>query len=451
MKVVVVGTGYVGLVTGTCFAEVGMNVTCIDIDVQKIENLKKGILPIYEPGLEEMVLRNYEKGRLHFSTDLATAVKDCDVAFIAVGTPPGEDGSADLQYVIGVARAIGQHITKYTVVVTKSTVPVGTARKVHQALVEAIKERNENIEFEVASNPEFLKEGAAINDFLKPDRIVIGVESERAEEIMRKLYKPFLLNGHPIIFMDVPSAEMTKYAANAMLATKISFMNDIANLCEIMGADVNKVRIGIGSDARIGNKFIYPGIGYGGSCFPKDVKALIKTANQNGYDMRILQAVEAVNDDQKHVLFNKAKRYFGDKLPGRKVAIWGLSFKPQTDDIREAPSLVIIKNLLDAGCTVTAYDPVAMEETKHLIGDSIEYAENQYDALKDADCLMVVTEWPEFKLPDLTKVGELLRNKAVFDGRNIYDAKEMAQHGFFYECIGINNSANKSPVLAFPQ
>ncbi|WP_255897510.1 UDP-glucose dehydrogenase family protein, partial [Rufibacter sediminis] len=340
MRIAVVGTGYVGLVTGTCFAEVGIDVTCIDVNVKKIEDLRQGVLPIYEPGLEEMVLRNVEKGRLHFSTDLASAIKGCDAAFIAVGTPPGEDGSADLKYVLGVAREIGQHMDEYLVVVTKSTVPVGTAKKVKQAVTEELGKRGSGLTFDVASNPEFLKEGAAIDDFLKPDRIVIGVESEQAEEVMRRLYKPFLLNGHPIIFMDVPSAEMTKYAANSMLATKISFMNDIANLCEIMGADVNMVRRGIGSDSRIGNKFIYPGIGYGGSCFPKDVKALIKTAAENGYQMQILQAVESVNENQKEVLFNKVMKHFGGELAGKTFALWGLSFKPKTDDMREAPSLV---------------------------------------------------------------------------------------------------------------
>ncbi|MDB5262719.1 MAG: UDP-glucose 6-dehydrogenase, partial [Adhaeribacter sp.] len=381
MKIAIVGTGYVGLVTGTCLAEVGMEVTCIDIDTEKIENLKNGILPIYEPGLEEMVLRNTQKERLHFSNDIATSIIDADVAFIAVGTPPGEDGSADLKYVLAVARSIGRHMNKYLVVVTKSTVPVGTARKVRAAIEEEIIRRDEPLEFDVASNPEFLKEGAAIEDFLKPDRIVVGVESERAEDIMQKVYKPFLLNGHPIIFMDIPSAEMTKYAANSMLATKISFMNDIANLCELMGADVNMVRKGIGSDARIGNKFIYPGIGYGGSCFPKDVKALIKTASENGYEMQILKSVESVNENQKSVLFNKITKHFEGDLAGKTFAIWGLSFKPKTDDMREAPSLVIIEKILAAGGKVNAYDPVAIKEARHILGDQIAYAKDQYDAL----------------------------------------------------------------------
>jgi UDPglucose 6-dehydrogenase len=445
MKIAVVGTGYVGLVTGTCFAEVGIDVTCIDIDQKKIDNLHQGILPIYEPGLEEMVTRNVEKGRLHFSTNLGEAIKDCDVAFIAVGTPPGEDGSADLKYVLAVARGIGEHMSSYGVIVTKSTVPVGTAAKVRAEIEQALAKRNANIEFDVASNPEFLKEGAAIDDFLKPDRIVVGVASERAEDVMTKLYKPFLLNGHPIIFMDIPSAEMTKYAANSMLATKISFMNDIANLCEIMGADVNMVRRGIGSDARIGTKFIYPGIGYGGSCFPKDVKALIKTAQENGYDMQVLRAVESVNEDQKSVLFDKVSKHFGGKLEGLKIGLWGLSFKPKTDDMREAPSLVIIEKLLAAGCTVTAYDPVAMPEAKHTLGDTITYAKDEFDALIDADALLIVTEWPEFRVPNFTVMSRLMKQKAIFDGRNIYDAKELKELGFVYHCIGIKTD-HQEPV-----
>jgi UDPglucose 6-dehydrogenase len=439
MRIAVVGTGYVGLVTGTCFAEVGIDVTCIDVNVKKIEDLKQGILPIYEPGLEEMVLRNVEKGRLHFSTNLASAIKGCDAAFIAVGTPPGEDGSADLKYVLGVAREIGQHMDDYLVVVTKSTVPVGTANKVKQAVAEELEKRQSSLAYDVASNPEFLKEGAAIDDFLKPDRIVIGVESEQAEEVMRKLYKPFLMNGHPIIFMDVPSAEMTKYAANSMLATKISFMNDIANLCEIMGADVNMVRRGIGSDSRIGNKFIYPGIGYGGSCFPKDVKALIKTAEDNGYEMQILKAVESVNENQKEVLFNKVMKHFGGEIAGKTFALWGLSFKPKTDDMREAPSLVIIDKLLAEGASVKAYDPVAIKEAKHMIGenDRVEYSKDEYEALIDADALLVVTEWPEFRSPNFQVIGKLLKNKVIIDGRNIYEAKELQELGFAYYGIGV--------------
>ena len=445
MKIVVVGTGYVGLVTGTCFAEVGIDVICVDIDQKKIDNLHQGILPIYEPGLEEMVSRNVKSGRLQFSTSLADSIKGADVAFIAVGTPPGEDGSADLKYVLAVARGIGENIDGYCVVVTKSTVPVGTAAKVRAEVENALAGRGTETAFDVASNPEFLKEGAAIDDFLKPDRIVIGISSERAEDVMRRLYKPFLLNGHPIIFMDIPSAEMTKYAANSMLATKISFMNDIANLCEIMGADVNMVRRGIGSDARIGTKFIYPGIGYGGSCFPKDVKALIKTAQENGYHMQVLQAVESVNDAQKEVLFGKVKRHFGGDLKGKKFAVWGLSFKPKTDDMREAPSLVIIEKLLAEGATVSAYDPVAVAEAKHTLGDTITYAKDQFEALVDADALLVVTEWPEFRSPSFEVVGRLLKQRIIFDGRNIYDPTELKQLGFVYHCIGVKTD-HQEPV-----
>lgn len=437
MKIAIVGTGYVGLVTGACLSEVGINVTCIDVDEKKIENLKKGILPIYEPGLEEIVERNFNKGRLQFSTDLASSIQDAEVAFIAVGTPPGEDGSADLKYVLQVAQGIGESMNDYIVVVTKSTVPVGTAEKVRNQLSSALAERGSNLEFDVASNPEFLKEGAAVDDFMRPDRIVVGVESDRSKEIMERLYRPFTLNGHPVIFMDIPSAEMTKYAANAMLATKISFMNDIANLCEIMGADVNAVRTGIGSDPRIGNKFIYPGIGYGGSCFPKDVKALIRTARENGHEMRILQSVEDVNEGQKEVMFTKLKKHFGD-LKGKHFAMWGLSFKPQTDDMREAPSVVIINQILAAGGTVSAYDPVAMEEAKHLhLGDTIRYAENEYDALKGADALLLVTEWSEFRVPDWKKVKSELTTPVVFDGRNLYNREQLRKDGFTYFGIGV--------------
>lgn len=435
MKIAVVGTGYVGLVTGTCFAEVGLNVVCIDIDQKKIENLKNGILPIYEPGLDEMVKRNHSKGRLNFSTNLSESIQGCEAVFIAVGTPPDEDGSADLKYVLGVATEIGLNMNHYMVVVTKSTVPVGTAKKVKKALTDAIAMRNISMDFDVASNPEFLKEGAAIEDFMKPDRIVIGIESERAEEVMSRLYKPFLLNGHPCIFMDIPSAEMTKYAANSMLATKISFMNDIANLCEIMGADVNAVRKGIGSDSRIGHKFIYPGIGYGGSCFPKDVKALIKTADENGYTMQVLKAVESVNDAQKARMYHKLKTYFGS-LSGKRIALWGLSFKPKTDDMREAPSLVLIDQLLADGATVNAYDPVAMHEAERILGEKIDYAKEQYDVLDGADALVVVTEWPEFRSPDFDLIASKLKQKALFDGRNIYEPGEMKSKGFHYECIG---------------
>jgi UDPglucose 6-dehydrogenase len=437
MKITVVGTGYVGLVTGTCFAEVGVDVTCVDIDKNKIDNLNKGVLPIYEPGLEEMVLRNTLKKRLHFSTSLQESITDAEVAFIAVGTPPDEDGSADLKYVLAVAAGIGQYMTKPLVVVTKSTVPVTTAEKVRKALQIELDKRGAKIDFYVASNPEFLKEGAAIEDFMKPDRIVVGTDRIEAEEIMRKLYKPFLLNGHPIIFMDIPSAEMTKYAANAMLATKISFMNDVANLCEIMGADVNMVRKGIGSDGRIGHKFIYPGVGYGGSCFPKDVKALIKTAKENKYTMRILNAVEEVNELQKEVLFNKVRTHFNNNLSGKTFALWGLSFKPKTDDMREAPSLVIIEKLLKAGASVVAYDPVAMHEAQRILGDTISYSTDMYDTLNKADALLIVTEWPEFRSPDFAEMTKRLNNKVIFDGRNIFDAKDIKANGFEYYCIGI--------------
>ncbi len=439
MKIVVVGTGYVGLVTGTCFAEVGIDVICVDIDTKKIDNLNNGILPIFEPGLEALVIKNVSKGRLKFSTSLKESIAGADVAFIAVGTPPGENGSADLQYVLAVASEIGQYMNNYGVIVTKSTVPVGTAQKVQLAIQNELNNRNLNISFDVASNPEFLKEGAAIDDFLKPDRIVVGVSSRQAEEVMRKLYKPFLLNGHPIIFMNVPSAEMTKYAANSMLATKISFMNDIANLCEIMGADVNMVRKGIGSDARIGNKFIYPGIGYGGSCFPKDVKALIKTAAENGYTMQILQAVEAVNEYQKTVLFNKLNNRFQGNLKGKTIAMWGLSFKPNTDDMREAPSLVLVDSILKAGGNVQAFDPVAMNEAKHIIGDKICYCSNEYYTLINADALLIVTEWTDFRSPNFDKIKALLNNPIIFDGRNIFDGMEMNELGFEYYGIGTKN------------
>jgi UDPglucose 6-dehydrogenase len=437
MKITVVGTGYVGLVSGACFAEVGIDVTCVDIDKTKIDNLNKGIIPIYEPGLEDIVARNKAKGRLHFTTNLAETLEGCEVVFSAVGTPPDEDGSADLSYVIGVARELGQHMNNYLVMVTKSTVPVGTARLVKQAIQAELDRRGVEITFDVASNPEFLKEGAAIEDFLKPDRIVVGIESARAEELMSKLYKPFTLNGHPVIFMDIPSAEMTKYAANAMLATRISFMNDIANLCEVMGADVNMVRKGIGSDPRIGPRFIYPGIGYGGSCFPKDVKALIHTAEQNGYPMRVLKAVEEVNDDQKSVLFNKVYRYFNGNLSGKTIAFWGLSFKPETDDMREAPSLILIDKFLKAGCKVKAYDPEAMNETRRRIGNVIDYVNDPNAAITDADCLLLITEWKEFRVPDLDIMKKLLKNHVIFDGRNIFDAREMRAAGFKYYGIGL--------------
>lgn len=438
MKISVVGTGYVGLVTGTCFAEVGIDVHCVDIDKQKIDNLNKGIIPIYEPGLEEMVQRNVEKKRLFFTTDLAPTLEDCQVVFSAVGTPPDEDGSADLKYVLEVARQVGENMKAYLMIVTKSTVPVGTAEKVRATVLEAQKKRGVNIPFDVASNPEFLKEGAAVDDFMKPDRIVVGLDSERAQELMKKLYKPFTMNGHPVIFMDIVSAEMTKYAANAMLATKISFMNDVANLCEIVGADINMVRKGIGSDRRIGNYFIYPGTGYGGSCFPKDVKALIKTAKGYGYDLRVLQAVEDVNDDQKSILFNKLMKYYNYDIKGKTIAVWGLSFKPNTDDMREAPSRVVIGKLLEAGAKVRAYDPVAMHEAGRIFNTNIEFAKDQYDALIDADALVIITEWSEFKFPNFRVIKKLLKTPAIFDGRNIYDVKEMKAEGFDYSCIGIN-------------
>ncbi len=436
MKIAIVGTGYVGLVTGTCFAEIGVNVTCVDTNSEKIESLQKGVIPIYENGLEEMVLRNVKAKRLKFTTSLESCLNDVEVIFSAVGTPPDEDGSADLSYVLEVARTIGRHMNQYKLVVTKSTVPVGTARRVRAAIQEELDKRGVTIEFDVASNPEFLKEGNAISDFMSPDRVVVGVESARAEKLMSKLYKPFLLNNFRVIFMDIPSAEMTKYAANSMLATRISFMNEIANLCELVGADVNMVRSGIGSDTRIGRKFLYPGIGYGGSCFPKDVKALIKTAEQNGYTMRVLRAVEEVNEAQKSVLFDKLMKQFNGELKGKTIALWGLAFKPETDDMREAPGLVLIDKLLKAGCQVRAYDPAAMDECKRRIGDVIYYARDMYDAVLDADVLMLITEWKEFRLPSWAVVKKTMNQQIVLDGRNIYDKKEMEELGFIYSCIG---------------
>lgn len=436
MNIAIVGTGYVGLVTGTCFAEIGVNVVCVDVNAQKIESLRNGEIPIYEPGLDDMVARNVKAGRLRFTTDLSEVIDDVEVVFSAVGTPPDEDGSADLRYVIEVARTIGRNMKKYVLVVTKSTVPVGTARKVRAAIEEELELRGEHIEFDVASNPEFLKEGNAISDFMSPDRVVVGVESERAQKVMSKLYKPFLLNNFRVIFMDIPSAEMTKYAANSMLATRISFMNDIANLCELVGADVNMVRSGIGSDTRIGRKFLYAGIGYGGSCFPKDVKALIKTAEQNGYSMEVLKAVEDVNERQKSILFDKLLAHFNGQLTGKKIAMWGLAFKPETDDMREAPALILIEKLLAAGCKVKAYDPAAMTECKRRIGDSIEYAQDMYDAVLDADAMLLVTEWKEFRLPSWKVVKKAMNQAVVMDGRNIYDKHEMEEAGFIYHCIG---------------
>ena len=442
MKISVVGTGYVGLVSGTCFSETGIDVVCVDVDQRKIDLLNNGQIPIYEPGLEDIFKRNVEKGRLTFTTHLKESIVDAEAVFIAVGTPPDEDGSADLKYVLGVAREIGQHMDHYMVVVTKSTVPVGTSYKVKAAIQEELKKRNVDIPFDVASNPEFLKEGNAVEDFLKPDRIVVGIESQEAEKTMSRLYKPFLLNGHPILFMDIASSEMTKYAANAMLATKISFINDIANLCELLGADVTMVRKGIGSDARIGNKFIYPGTGYGGSCFPKDVQALVRTADEHGHSLEILKAVESVNYRQKSVLFSKITRHFGDDLTGMRFGMWGLSFKPKTDDMREAPSLVIIDLLLKRGASVIAYDPVAMEEAKRILGDKITFAKDEYDACVDADALIVVTEWPEFRVPNFRVLEKLLKTKTIFDGRNIYEPEEMQELKFNYYSIG------RKPVIA---
>ncbi len=436
MNVAIVGTGYVGLVSGTCFAEMGANVICVDVNKQKVEDLQNGRIPIYEPGLDEMVLRNYREGRLQFTTDLSSCLNDVEIVFSAVGTPPDEDGSADLRYVLEVARTIGTYMNKYLLVVTKSTVPVGTAKKVKAAIQEELDKRHVKIEFDVASNPEFLKEGAAIKDFMSPDRVVVGVESDRAKELMTKLYRPFLLNNFRVIFTDIPSAEMIKYAANSMLATRISFMNDIANLCELVGADVNMVRKGIGADSRIGNKFLYPGCGYGGSCFPKDVKALIKTAELNGYDMRVLKAVEEVNEHQKSILFEKLQRYFENQLNGKTIAIWGLSFKPETDDMREATSLVMIKNLLQAGCQVKVYDPIAMDECKRRIGEVVEYAPDMYDAVLDADSLVLLTEWKQFRMPSWGVIKKAMKLPVVFDGRNIYDVQEMSELGFVYHCIG---------------
>ncbi len=437
MRISIVGSGYVGLVSGTCFAETGITVTCVDVDENKINNLNKGIIPIYEPGLETMIERNVEKGRLFFTTSLKDSLDKSDAVFIAVGTPPDEDGSADLKYVLAVAAEVGRHLDHYMVVVTKSTVPIGTAKKVKAAVQAELDKRGVDIEFDVASNPEFLKEGDAIDDFLKPDRIVIGIESERAEKTMRRLYKPFTLNNHPILFMDVPSAELTKYAANSMLATKISYMNDIANLCEKVGADINNVRIGIGSDSRIGNKFLYAGVGYGGSCFPKDVKALIKTSDENGHSLEILKAVEDVNERQKSFMYSKIHSYFNGDLKGKKLAMWGLSFKPNTDDMREAPSLVMIEKLLAAGAEIKAYDPVAIEEAIRRLGnDKVTFVEDQYEALIDSDALIIMTEWSEFRVPKFTIVEKLMSSKVVFDGRNIFDPQEMADFGYTYFGVG---------------
>ena len=436
MNIAIVGTGYVGLVSGTCFSEMGINVTCVDVDEKKIENLKKGVISIYEPGLEDMVRKNIQAGRLNFTTDLADVLDDVEIVFSAVGTPPDEDGSADLKYVLAVAKAIGKNIKKYTVVVTKSTVPVGTAKKVKETIQAELDKRGENVKFDVASNPEFLKEGAAIKDFMSPDRVVVGIESEKAKEIMSRLYKPFMLVSDRLIFTDIPSAEMIKYAANSMLATRISFMNDIANLCELVGADVNMVRKGIGTDTRIGKKFLYAGCGYGGSCFPKDVKALIKTAQKVGYDMEVLQAVESVNEKQKSILFNKLMKHFNGDIKGKTIAIWGLAFKPETDDMREAPALALIDKIISVGASVKVYDPIAMPECKRRIGDKVVYCKDMYEAVVNVDTLLLVTEWKEFRMPNLEVLNKTMKNKVIIDGRNIYDAKEMVEGGFDYYKIG---------------
>jgi len=435
MNIAVVGTGYVGLVTGACFSEMGINVTCVDIDSEKIKKLKQGIIPIYEPGLEELVKRNFKAGRLEFTTDLVSCLDNVEVVFSAVGTPPDDDGSADLHFVWEVAKTIGQNMRNYVLVVTKSTVPVGTARKVKSIITEELFKRNLDIPFDVASNPEFLKEGTGVKDFMGPDRVVVGVESEKAKEIMERLYKPFTLNNYRMIYTDIPSAEMIKYAANAMLATRISFMNDIANLCRLVGADVNMVRRGIASDTRIGSKFLYPGCGYGGSCFPKDIKALIKSASDHSYDMQLLQAVEAVNEKQKTVLFRKLHTLFAGDLKGKTVAVWGLAFKPETDDMREAPSLVLIEALLQAGSKVRVYDPAAMDESERRFGDRIFHAQDMYDAVLDADALCLLTEWKEFRLPAWAVLKKAMKSPVVIDGRNIYDRKEMESYGFIYDCI----------------
>ena len=436
MKIAIIGTGYVGLVTGTCFADMGISVTCVDVDADKINRLKRGEIPIYEPGLEDMVTRNHNSGRLDFTTDLSEVIDDVEVIFSAVGTPPDEDGSADLGYVLDVARQIGSLIEKYVLVVTKSTVPVGTAVKVREAILEEQRRRGVKIDFDVASNPEFLKEGAAIKDFMSPDRVVVGVDSPRARKIMQKLYRPFLLSSDRMLFTDIPSAEMIKYAANAMLATRISFMNDIANLCDMVGANVNMVRKGIGADHRIGTKFLYPGCGYGGSCFPKDVKAIIRTAAQHGYDMRVLRAVEEVNESQKSLLFKKLLKHYGGSVEGKAIALWGLAFKPETDDMREAPALVLIDLLLRHGATVRVYDPIAMQECRRRIGDTVTYCPNMYEAALDSDALMLVTEWKEFRVPSWNVIHKSMRTPVVFDGRNIYDRTELESDGFIYYALG---------------
>ncbi len=440
MRVAVIGTGYVGLVTGTCFAEMGNSVWCVDVNEEKIEKLKKGIIPIYEPGLAEMVERNQTNGSLSFTTDIREALESSEIAFIAVGTPMGEDGSADLQYVLSVAKSIGENMKRHMYVVDKSTVPVGTSKKVRETIQAELDKRNSDLTFDVISNPEFLKEGSAIADCMKPDRVVIGVDSERAEAAMRELYKPYFMNNDNLIFMDIPSAEMTKYAANSMLATKISFMNEISNICERVGADVNKVRRGIGSDRRIGYSFIYPGCGYGGSCFPKDVQALIKTSSEFGYESKLLKSVEAVNNEQKKVLVNKVKARFGDDLSGKTLAVWGLAFKPDTDDMRESPAITILQELTEAGAYIQAYDPKAEREAKecYLKGnEKITYVESKYEALKDADALILITEWKEFRSPDFYEIKRLLKEPVIFDGRNQYDAVRVKEYGLDYYQIGV--------------
>ena len=436
MNIAIVGTGYVGLVTGTCFSEMGVDVTCVDINEAKIKALQGGVMPIYEPGLESLVLKNVEAGSLHFTTDLTACLDNVSIVFSAVGTPPDEDGSADLRYVLDVARTVGRSINKYTLLVTKSTVPVGTAQKVKAVIQEELDKRGVAIPFDVASNPEFLKEGAAIKDFMAPDRVVVGIESDHARKLMERLYRPFVLNGYPILFMDIPSAEMTKYAANAMLATRISFMNDIANLCERVGADVECVRKGIGSDTRIGKHFLYAGCGYGGSCFPKDVKALLHTGKENGYTMRVIEAVEEVNETQKSIVFERVNKLFNNELKGKIVAIWGLAFKPDTDDMREAPALVVIDKLIKAGAIVKVYDPIAMDECKRRIGNQVEYAKDMYDVVVDADALMLITEWKQFRLPSWKCIKRLMRGNIMIDGRNIYDMKEIEDEYFVYSRIG---------------
>ena len=436
MNIAIVGTGYVGLVSGTCFAEIGANVTCVDVDANKIERLNNGEIPIYEPGLDDLVLKNVKAGRLKFATSLADVLNEQEIVFSAVGTPPDEDGSADLKYVLQVAKTIGENLNKYIVVVTKSTVPVGTAKKVRETIQNELDKRGVDINFDVASNPEFLKEGNAIKDFMSPDRVVVGIESERAKKMLTKLYKPFLTNNFRVIFMDIPSAEMTKYAANSMLATRISFMNDIANLCERVGADVNMVRAGIGSDTRIGRKFLYAGCGYGGSCFPKDVKALIKTADSNGYSMEVLKAVEKVNEQQKSILFKKLQKAYANDLKGKTITLWGLAFKPETDDMRESTALVMIDLLQMAGCTIRVYDPIAMNECKRRIGDSVIYCKDMYDAVLDADALLLLTEWKEFRLPSWEVIAKAMQRKLVIDGRNIFDPEELKEAGFEYHCVG---------------